>query len=161
MKAVVKANPAPGGVSPISGTAPPVAHRFKPGQRPKGAGRSAGASLIEWANALHRKTEDELRAVADNARAPMLKRHAARAILEGELDLEALLDRVAGKPRQAVDVTTTAAEPERVVPVEMERLPLEFKREMLDLADRIEAWQAANPEAPARWLAAPPTPPPA
>ena len=76
----------------------------------------------------------------------MLKRHAACAILEGELDLEALLDRVAGKRRQASEINATTRV-ERVVPVELKRLPVAFKREMLDLAEQIEAWQRDHPEA--------------
>ena len=148
MKAPVKAD-VPPGASPRSGVAPPAEHRFRKGQRRHvGAGRKAGATYAEWLNVMASLTEAELVAVADNARLPALKRHAARAILRGTgEDIDRILDRTIGKPRQSIDTTTTAAEPERVVPVELERLPLEFKREMLDLADRIEAWQRDHPEA--------------
>ena len=148
MKAPVKAD-VPPGASPRSGVVPPAEHRFRKGQRRHvGAGRKAGATFAEWLNTMVNLTEGELEAVADNARLPALKRHAARAILRGTgEDIDRILDRTIGRPRQSIDATTTAISPEHVVPVELDRLPLMLKRRMLALADDIEAWQRDHPEA--------------
>jgi hypothetical protein len=80
---------------------PPKAHRFKPGQvaNPKGRAASAGTSIREWVNALAARelTELQVRRIARDKKAPLLKRAAAERMLRmveaGDLaDLEPYLD---------------------------------------------------------------------
>jgi hypothetical protein len=72
-------------VSPISGVAPPLETRWKPGQsgNPTGKPRSAGYTLREWINrfAEDGHTEDELRKIARGKANPWPMRAAAERVL--------------------------------------------------------------------------------
>jgi hypothetical protein len=90
----------PAGASPLTGVVPPAHYRWKPGQsgNPKGRPR-AGASIREYINALVAsvRTEDELRRVARDQRAPWRRRAAAERVLRmlehGDIaDFQAVLD---------------------------------------------------------------------
>ncbi|MDB5320579.1 MAG: hypothetical protein JWN40_2210 [Phycisphaerales bacterium] len=88
------------GISPISGTAPPVEFQFKPGESGNPRGRqSAGTTLKEWVNvfATSELTAEQVRRIARDAKAPWTKRAAAERVLRtlehGDLaEMEALLD---------------------------------------------------------------------
>jgi hypothetical protein len=88
------------GISPISGTAPPVEYQFKPGESGNPRGRqSAGLSLKEWINAFATRelTAEQIRRIARDPKAPWTKRAAAERVLRtlehGDLaEMEALLD---------------------------------------------------------------------
>ena len=73
------------GASPISRVAPPIAHRWKPGQsgNPSGKPRAAGWSIRERVNQLVEKdlTEKELRQLARNPSSGCTVRMAAERIL--------------------------------------------------------------------------------
>lgn len=73
------------GVSPISGTAPPPEHRWKPGQsgNPDGRPPAAGATIKEWANLLVHQgvAEPELRRIARDPKEHPARRMAADQIL--------------------------------------------------------------------------------
>lgn len=73
------------GVSPISGTAPPAQHQFKPGEsgNPNGRAKSAGTSIREWINVFSHQElcENDLRKIGRDKSSPWSKRTAAERML--------------------------------------------------------------------------------
>lgn len=74
--------PAVQAISPISGTAPPVATRWRKGESGNPAGRPcAGSSWLEAVNRMAEWPEADVRAVAKDKSCPMVERAAARDVL--------------------------------------------------------------------------------
>lgn len=103
------------GVSPISGTRPPVAHQF--GQ-PNGNPRHNGAWKKEDTargklEALGKLTEQELLAIVKDKNAPMLERRIARALLnENDWKVtESMINQVYGMPKQEIKQTNIELKP--------------------------------------------------
>lgn len=69
--------------SPISGVAPPVHSRFKPGQSGNPRGRpNAGASIRDFLNEMGEWTPDQIKAVLNDPKAPATKVMAARTLFD-------------------------------------------------------------------------------
>src|SRR4051812_6331122 len=79
--------PLPPGASPRSGTVPPEASRWKPGQsgNPKGRPKNAGQSLLERVNQLtaEEPTVEALRRIVRNPNESFLTITAAKQMLQG------------------------------------------------------------------------------
>ena len=103
------------GVSPRSGTRPPVARQF--GQ-PNGNPRHNGAWKKEDTargklEALGKLTEQELLAIVKDKNAPMLERRIARALLnENDWKVtESMINQVYGMPKQEIKQTNIELKP--------------------------------------------------
>ena len=100
----------------LANLAPP----FRPGESGNPAGRpNAGASVIDWLNVMAEWTRADLRTVVGDDTLPANKLAAARLWLDASSTdrtsaglpiatsaLSELMDRLDGKPRQAVQVTS-------------------------------------------------------
>lgn len=102
-------NNPPAGVSPISGTAPPAEHRWKPGHSGNPSGAPAGQVYPgRWLGPLAEATDDELRQIVADESASRSKRMAAQLLLDtADSDpnvrrraFAEILDRTEGKPHQ-------------------------------------------------------------
>lgn len=94
--------------SPRSGVVPPPKYRFKPGESGNPKGRpAAGLSIIERINLMAEWSRKRVLGVANDAKAPMSWRIAARRLLEaakvgGGWDFDRICDRTHGKPVQGI-----------------------------------------------------------
>lgn len=94
------AKPRAPGVSPISGTAPPKEHQFKPGNCANPGGRPKGRSIT----ALLNKILDEKAPGGDKTIGELVARQLIRQALGGKNDaIKELLDRTEGKATQKVE----------------------------------------------------------
>lgn len=81
---------------------------FTPETAPKGR-KNAGLSLIEWVNEMATWCKDEVEAVRDNEREPIIKRRAAERLLDTN-DAWNVCDYTNHKPVTKADVTHTTVE---------------------------------------------------
>ena len=91
------------GVSPISGVAPPVEHRWKPGQsgNPQGPPKGKGSIVAQ----LHKMLEKELQG-RDMAEA--MARIAYQRALQGDFKFwDAIVDRIDGRVADKLEATMT------------------------------------------------------
>lgn len=103
------------GVSPRSGTAPPVHTRFgQPGANPRhsGAWKKEDSARYKLEQMMKLKPE-ELEEVKTDPERPMFEQKLATAMLDGQWkEIESMINQVYGAPRQQID-----AKVENVVPI--------------------------------------------
>ena len=90
----------------ITGGIPPAGFNVNPQNRHNGAWKKESTPRFKLEKMMELE-EDELRAIAEDKKAPLFERKLAVAIRKGEWrEIKEMIQEVYGKPKESVDLTT-------------------------------------------------------